>query len=124
MIFAVLPPPMTKTKRKGINMKAKKHGTAVIFFETDLEKSTPFDEDSLSDLQKRTLSEMPKAEQEKIKAGYGASVIDIGSGGCICDFNTKGYRPPEHVIKSLAEMLLPRIKKFYEDPKNREKFEE
>ena len=67
MIFAVLPPPMTKTKRKGINMKAKKHGTAVIFFETDLEKSTPFDEDSLSDLQKRTLSEMPKAEQEKIK---------------------------------------------------------
>ena len=115
---------MTKIKRKGINMKAKKHGTAVIFFETDLEKSTPFDEGSLSDLQKRTLSEMPKAEQEKIKAGYGASVIDIGSGGCICDFNTKGYRPPEHVIKSLAEMLLPRIKKFYEDPKNIEKFEE
>lgn len=46
-------------------MKAKKHGTAVIFFETDLEKSTPFDEDSLSDLQKRTLSEMPKAERKK-----------------------------------------------------------
>ena len=62
-------------------MKAKKHGTAVIFFDTDLEKSTPFDEGSLSDLQKRTLSEMPKAEQEKIKAGYGARVIDIGSGG-------------------------------------------
>ena len=70
---------MTKTKRKGINMKAKKHGTAVIFFETDLEKSTPFDEDSLSDLQKRTLSEMPKAEQEKIMR------IDGNKGGIWCE---------------------------------------
>jgi len=33
-------------------------------------------------------------------------------------------RAAKRRFDSLAEMLLPRIKKFYEDPKNREKFEE
>lgn len=33
-------------------MKARQHGTAVIFLETDLEKTPPFDETSLSEIQK------------------------------------------------------------------------
>lgn len=40
-------------------MKARKpQRTAVIFFETDLEKAKPFDEETLSDIQKQVISKL------------------------------------------------------------------
>ena len=70
-------------------MKARKQGMAVIFLETDLENSTPFYENTLSDLQTQVLYKLSEQEQEKIRAGYATSIIDLDSGNCVCEFNTE-----------------------------------
>lgn len=105
-------------------MKARKQGMAVIFLETDLENSTPFDENTLSNLQTQVLFKLSEQEQEKIRAGYATRIIDLDSGNCVCEFNTEGYRPPKSAMESFATAITPIIQKFYADPKNREAFEE
>lgn len=108
-------------------MKARKpKGTAVIFFETDLEKAKPFEfeEEALSDIQKQVLSKLSKEEQEKIRNGYAASVVDLDSGESVCKFNLEGYRPPQSSIDRFARAILPSIKEFYSKEENRKAFEE
>ena len=46
-------------------MKVKKHGTAVIFLKTDLEKTPPFDENSLSEIQASVFSKLSENERKK-----------------------------------------------------------
>ncbi|MGN1080886.1 MAG: hypothetical protein ACI4QV_02230 [Acutalibacteraceae bacterium] len=96
-------------------MKTKKHGFAVIFLETDLEKARPFNENSLSEIQAGVFSMISENEQEKIRAGYATKIIDLEGGNCICDFNTEGYMPPKNAIDSLARLLLPSVQKSFED---------
>ncbi len=106
-------------------MKARKsQGTAVIFFETDLEKAKPFDKKMLSDIQKQVLSKLSEEEQEKIRKGYASSVVDLDSGETVCDFNLEGYRPPQSSIDRFARAILPSIQEFYSKEENRKAFEE
>ena len=105
-------------------MKARKpQGTAVIFFETDLEKAKPFEE-ALSDIQKQVLSKLSKEEQGKIRNGYAASVVDLDSGESVCKFNLEGYQPPQSSIDRFARAILPSIREFYSKEENRKAFEE
>ena len=46
-------------------MKVKKHGTAVIFLKTDFEKTPPFDENSLSEIQASVFSKLSENERKK-----------------------------------------------------------
>ncbi|MCH5191587.1 MAG: hypothetical protein J1F23_05420 [Oscillospiraceae bacterium] len=106
-------------------MKARKpQGTAIIFLETNLEKAKPFDEKALSDIQKKVLSKLSEEEQEKIRKGYAASVVDLESGESVCKFNLEDYRPPQRSIDQLARAILPRIQDFYSKEENRKAFEE
>ena len=101
-------------------MKARTPGGhLVIVLNTDLSKSAPFDETKLTDYQKQVFSQLGPQDQEKIRFGYGTLVRDMSGKYPDCDFNMERYMPPESAIESLARTLLPSIKKYYADEKNR-----
>lgn len=99
-------------------------GTAVMFLETDLEKSQPFDESRLSTTQKQYYSKLSSTEQEKIRAGYGTVIASLENKETLCEFNMENYRPPQQAIESFARMILPHIQEYYSHEENRRKFEE
>ncbi len=115
---------MDKERRKIKIMKAKiPSGHMVIFFETDLEKSKPFDESSLTDVQKLVFSQLRPSEQEKVRMGYRTFVQNCDD-SLSCSFNEEGYVPPESAIKNLARTLLPKIREFYAKEENQRAYEE
>ena len=106
-------------------MKSKNStGYMVMFLETDLKYAKKFDEITLSPVQKAVSEKISEAEREKVRQGYGVSVIDLETGDTICVFNKDTYRPPKRAIEELARALLPEIVEFYKDENNRKEFEE
>ena len=97
-------------------MKSKKAtGYMVMFLEADLKYAKKFDETTLSPIQKAIYQKISESEKEKVRQGYGVSVVE---------FNRDTYRPPKRAIEELARALLPEIVKFYKDENNRKEFEE
>lgn len=106
-------------------MKSKNStGYMVMFLETDLKYAKKFDETTLSPVQKAVYEKISESEREKVRQGYGVSVIDLETGDTICVFNKDTYRPPKRAIEELARALLPEIVEFYKDENNRKEFEE
>lgn len=107
-------------------MKQKKNpqGTMVMFLETDLQKSLPFDENSLTPLQKQYFAQLSVNEQEKIRAGYGTVIANLENKETLCEFNMETYQPPQHAIDSFARMILPHIQEYFSNEENQRKFEE
>ena len=106
-------------------MKSRKPaGHIVIFLETDLSKFKGFDESKLSAVQKMCFDQLSEQEKEKIRMGYGTSIIDCESEETICKFNMETYRPPKHALESFARSLLPIVQEFYEDENHVKEFEE
>ena len=106
-------------------MKSRKPtGHIVIFLETDLSKFKGFDESKLSAVQKMCFDQLSEHEKEKIRMGYGTSIIDCESEETICKFNMETYRPPKHALESFARSLLPIVQEFYEDENHMKEFEE
>ena len=95
----------------------------VIFMETDLEKSKPFDESKLSDIQKQVFQQLGATQQEKIRAGYRAIVCNFED-DFKCEFNDEGYVLPKSAIEGLARSLLPLVREYYSKEENRRAFEE
>lgn len=106
--------------------KDSSQGTMVMFLETDLEKSLPFDENSLTSLQKQYYSKLPPIMQEKIRAGCGTVIASLENENreTLCEFNMETYCPPQSAIDSFARMLVPSIREYYSHEENRRKFEE
>ena len=108
--------------------KPSEQGIAVIFFETDLEKSIKQDESNYTPLQKQIFQNLSAPAQEKIRAGYGAAVGRLGSDERICEFNMEDHQFPQHAIENYAEscarLLLPEFLAFMENEENRRKLEE
>lgn len=104
-------------------MRKKRQGYITVFLETDLEKSKPFNEKSLTDIERQVLVQLSSAEQEKVRKGYATSVVDLESGETICGFNREGWKPPKSAIDSMARALLPAIQEFYSKAENREAYE-
>ena len=101
-------------------MKARiPDGHLVIVLNTDLSKSAPFDETKLTEYQKQVYSQLGPQDQEKIRFGYGTLVRDMSGKYPDCDFNMENYMPPESAMEALARTLLPSIRKYYADEKNR-----
>ena len=106
-------------------MKSKNPtGYMIMFLETDLKYAKKFDVTSLSSVQKAVYEKMSEADKEKVRQGYGVSVVDLETGDTICVFNKDTYRPPKRAIEELARALLPEIVEFYKDENNRKEFEE
>ena len=106
-------------------MKSKSStGYMVMFLETDLKYAKKFDETTLSPVQKAIYQKISESEKEKVRQGYGVSVVDLETGDTICEFNRDTYRPPKRAIEELARALLPEIVEFYKDENNRKEFEE
>ena len=106
-------------------MKSRKPtGHIVIFLETDLSKFKGFDESKLSSVQKMCFDQLSEQEKEKIRMGYGTSIIDCESEETICKFNMETYKPPKHALESFARSLLPIVQEFYEDENHMKEFEE
>ena len=99
-------------------------GATVMFLETDLEKVKKPVEDSFTPLQSKCYSALSEEEQEKIREGYGAVIVDLESDEHICEFNMENYQPPQHAIKSFARSLLPMIQEYYSNEESRKAFEE
>jgi len=93
-------------------------GTICILFETDMAKSVPLDENSLSELEKRCLSLFNENEHKNILAGQRAKVIDIESETVICDFNKNTYHLPKYAAESMARAFLPLIQEYYSNEEN------
>lgn len=105
-------------------MKRKKSsGTMVILFNTDLEKTGPMDESKFTPLQRECFQQLSADEQDEIRKGHGASVVDLASGRTICDFNMENYQPPQSAIESLARALLPQIKEHFAQEANLKQME-
>ena len=106
-------------------MKTRKNpGYAVIVLNTDLERSAPFVESTLTEKQKLVFDRLSAREQEKIREGHAVSIVDLKSGESICSFNKEGYKPPQSAIDRLSRALLPKIQEYYSNEENRKKFEE
>lgn len=106
-------------------MKAKNPtGYMIMFLETDLKHAKKFDETALSPIQKVVYEKMSESDKEKVRQGYGVSVVDLETGDTICVFNKDTYRPPKRAMEELARALLPEIVEFYKDENNRKEFEE
>lgn len=111
-------------KTKEYKMKSKNStGYMVMFLETDLKYAKIFDETTLSPVQKAIYQKISESEKEKIRQGYGVSVVDLETGDTICEFNRDTYRPPKRAIEELARALLPEIVEFYKDENNQKEFE-
>ena len=98
-------------------------GYMVMFLETDLKYAKKFNETALTPVQKAVYEKISEAEKEKVRQGYGVSVIDLETGDTICEFNRDTYRPPKRAIEELARALLPEIVEFYKDENNQKEFE-
>ena len=96
----------------------------VMFLETDLKYAKKFNEAILTSVQKAVYEKISEAEKEKVRQGYGVSVVDLETGDTICEFNRDTYRPPKRAIEELARALLPEIVEFYKDAHNRNAFAE
>ena len=96
----------------------------VLFFETDLSKFKGFNKSKLSAIQKMCFDQLSEQEKEKVRMGYGTSIIDCESEETICQFNMETYRPPKHALESFARSLLPIIEEFYQDENHMREFEE
>jgi hypothetical protein len=101
----------------------KQEGTAVIFLETDLEMAQPFDENSLSPVQKQCFWWLSSDNQERVRAGYGTIIADLESQTKVCTFNMESYNPPKDALYSFARALLPLAKEFFSVDENRRAFE-
>ena len=106
-------------------MKSHKNkGYMVIYLETDLSKFKGFDESKLSNVQKICFEQLSEKEKDKIRMGYGASIVDCESEETICRFNMETYRPPQEKLNSFVSALLPMIEEFYRNEDNMRMFEE
>lgn len=111
-------------ERSDVMKRKNSQGTMLILFNTDLEKASQMDESKLTPLQKQCFSRLSEKEQIEIRKGNGAAIVDLESGGTICDFNMENYQPPQSAIESLARSLLPSIQEYYSSEESRCKFEE
>lgn len=67
---------------------------------------------------------MGEAERQLVDEGYATIVVSLEDGSTICDYNMpERIRITKEQAERLARGFLPAILKYYEDPKNREKFE-
>lgn len=106
-------------------MKARiPSGHAVIFMETDFSEVKPFDEESLTNVQKQCYSQLSETEKEKIREGYGTVISDLQSGRRICEFNMENYKPPKEALDRFARAILPDIQEYFSKEENRKKYEE
>jgi len=99
-------------------------GIVLVFLETDLEKTLPYDESKLTPEQLHVFSALSSSAQEKIRAGYGAIIKDMDSDEKICEFNMENYQPPQNAIDSFARAILPMVQEFYSKEENRQAFDE
>lgn len=119
-----IPKKHNKKQRRNTMKSRKPTGHIVIFLETDLSKFKGFDESKLSTVQKMCFDQLSEQEKEKIRMGYGTSIIDCESEETICKFNMETYKPPKHALESFARSLVPIIQEFYEDENHMKEFEE
>ncbi len=112
-------------KKKNGNKKPKNNtGTAVIEYNhsgipDDQLKPEDFDERQLA-----VLAALPPARQAQIRKGCPVSVIDLGTGATIADFNLRNVKPSDFEMEMLARGLYESIRKYYSDPENVRKYEE
>lgn len=99
-------------------------GHAVIFMETDFSEVRPFDEESLTSVQKECYSQLSETEKGKVQEGYGTVISDLQSGRKICEFNMEYYKPPKEALDRFARAILPEIQEYFSKEENRKKYEE
>jgi len=104
--------------------RSTEQGIAVLFFETDLQKTSVQKEESYTPQQKRIFHSLSETVQEKIRTGYGTVIADLGNDERICEFNTEDHHFPEGSVERLARSLFPHIQEFYSKEENRRAFEE
>lgn len=78
----------------------------------------------MNELQRCLFEQMSAVEQPKTLGEYTASIVDLGSGNVVCQFNMEHYHPPKHAIESLARSILLDIQESYSHEENRREFEE
>lgn len=70
---------------------------------------------------------MSEKERKLVDEGYATVVVSLTDGSTICEYNMppKGsIRITKQQAERLARGFIPAILKYYEDPKNREAFEQ
>ena len=122
-----LHPGLCRVQRKEKIMakrKSTQQGTAVIFLETDLQRSRKTEESNYTPLQTHCFNKLSSVEQEKIRAGHGTLIVDLESESSICEFNTEEHHFPEGSFERYARVLLPQIQEYFSKEENRREFEE
>ena len=104
--------------------KSTQQGIAVIFLETDFQRSSKTEESNYTPLQKHCFNNLSPKEQKKIREGYGTVIADLESESTICKFNMENHHLPQSAIESYARLLLPQIQEFFSNEENRREFKE
>ena len=77
----------------------------------------PFNETTLSEIQRKQFELMSKREKELVLKGYPTKIIYTETGEEICSFNEHNFEVPKDALESFARAVLPDIIEYYQNKK-------
>ncbi len=77
----------------------------------------PFNETTLSEIQRKQFELMFEREKELVRKGHPTKIISTETGEEICSFNEHNFEVPKDALESFARAVLPDIIEYYQNKK-------
>ena len=77
----------------------------------------PFNETTLSEIQRKQFELMSEREKELVLKGHPTKIISTETGEEICSFNEHNFEVPKDALESFARAVLPDIIEYYQNKK-------
>ncbi len=78
----------------------------------------PFNETTLSEIQRKQFELMSEREKKLVRKGHPTKIISTETEEEICSFNENNFEVPKEALESLARAVLPDIIEYYQNKKD------
>ena len=78
----------------------------------------PFNETTLSDIQRKQFELMSEREKELVRKGHPTKIISTETGEGICSFNEHNFEVSKEALDSFARAILPDVVEYYKNKKD------
>lgn len=79
----------------------------------------PFNEKTLSEIQRKQFELMSEREKELVRKGHPTKIISTETGEEICSYNEYNFEISKDALDSFARAVLPDIIEYYKNKKRR-----
>ena len=78
----------------------------------------PFNETTLSEIQRKQFELMSEREKELIRKGHPTKIVSTETGEEICSFNEHNFEFSKEALDSFARAILPDVVEYYKNKKD------